>query len=61
MTAENCIMLKWKDKKGCFSMASKAACRSSGAAPEGAQSLHRTNDTIEPLYYHALPRLFWED
>ena len=42
-------------------MASKAACRSGGAGPEGAESLNRTADSVEPLCYHGLPRLFWED
>lgn len=60
-TKEFHLMLRWKDKKDCFSAASKASCRVGGVSSSGSASepLRRKPETIEPLYYHALPASQW--
>ena len=60
-TDENHLMLKWKDKKECFSLAARASCKIGGAAPEHAEKTVQKPETIEPLTYHSLSDKFWDE
>ena len=54
-------MLPWKVKALTFSDKVKLACKVGGAGSDGAQSLQRKPDSLEPLSWHQSSWIFWAE